>query len=111
MGASGSVEAVGAAHAFAGVRREAPVLGMVLGLMSAAMVALHAVLIKSALKTVEGKTLDLAYWQNAVGALALIPAILVAREEETLMAMLAGTTGDLRGFIKGSAITVCLLPL
>ena len=59
-------------------------------------------------RAADGKTLDLAYWQNAIGALALIPAILVAREEETLMAMIAGTTGDLSGFIKGSAITVSL---
>jgi GDP-fucose transporter C1 len=109
---AGGVGAI-AGQAFEGAARgmrttEAPVLGMVLGLLSAAMVALHAVLIKTALRNVEGRTLDLAYWQNLIGALALLPAILVAREEVTLMAMLQGTTGDLAGFIKGSAVTVSL---
>lgn len=88
------------------VGREAPFLGMVLGVFSAAMVAIHAVLIKSALKSVEGKTLDLAYWQNALSAIALLPAILISGEVRGMVRLVAGAEGSLRGFVTGSALTV-----
>jgi GDP-fucose transporter C1 len=38
---------------------EAPMLGMALGVAAAAMVAIHAILIKQALKVLDGRTLDL----------------------------------------------------
>jgi len=84
---------------------EAPVLGMVLGVFSAAMVAIHAVLIKSALKSVDGKTLDLAYWQNALSAIALLPAILFSGEVRGFVRMLSGVEGSIQSFVTGSALT------
>lgn len=85
---------------------EAPILGMILGVFSAAMVAIHAVLVKSALRHVEGRALDLAYWQNAISAIALIPAILISGEVWGLLRLLSGTEGELGAFVSGSLITV-----
>ncbi|GFZ48042.1 hypothetical protein JCM24511_05790 [Saitozyma sp. JCM 24511] len=84
---------------------EAPILGMILGVFSAAMVAIHAVLVKSALRHVEGRALDLAYWQNAISAIALIPAILISGEVWGLLRLLSGTEGELGAFVSGSLIT------
>ncbi|ORX40987.1 hypothetical protein BD324DRAFT_612783 [Kockovaella imperatae] len=84
---------------------EAPVLGMVFGVLSAAMVAIHAVLIKSALKSVDGKTLDLAYWSNALSALALLPGILVSGELAGLPKLIRGEDGNLGAFALGTLVT------
>ena len=85
---------------------EAPMLGMIFGVLSAAMVAIHAVLIKASLKNVDGKTLDLAYWQNALSALALIPAIAVSGELGGLFNLVVGREGNFSAFIAGSILTV-----
>lgn len=85
---------------------EAPVLGMILGVFSAAMVAIHAVCIKAALKSVDGKTLDLAYWQNALSAIALLPAICFSGEIRGMVRMVMGEEGDFKAFITGSTLTV-----
>jgi GDP-fucose transporter C1 len=87
---------------------EAPMLGMVLGVAAAAMVAIHAILIKQALKTLDGRTLDLAYWQNAISALSLIPAILMSGEVGGIMRMITGEEGSLSAFLIGSGLTVSL---
>ena len=86
--------------------KEAPMLGMIFGVLSAAMVAIHAVLIKAALKSVDGKTLDLAYWQNALSALSLIPGILVSGELGGIWRMAMGEEGSLSAFAAGSVLTV-----
>ncbi|KAL1412682.1 hypothetical protein Q8F55_000429 [Vanrija albida] len=88
----------------AGAAPEAPVLGMILGIASAAMVAVHAVLIKSTLRHLDGSALDLAYWTNALSAIAIVPAVLLA-ESGKIYALLAGTEGDLRAFAIGSLVT------
>lgn len=88
-----------------GASAEAPALGMVLGIASAAMVAVHAVLIKSALRHLDGSALDLAYWTNALSAIAIVPPVLLA-ESGRIYALLAGTEGDLRAFAIGSLVTV-----
>ncbi|WVF68180.1 hypothetical protein IAT40_002945 [Kwoniella sp. CBS 6097] len=89
-----------------GRKMEAPMAGMVLGVLSAGMVAIHAVLVKDAFKKVEGHTLDLAYWQNALSALVLVPGIMFSGEVGELAGMVNGTgeTG-LRAFIIGSGVT------
>ncbi|OCF54691.1 hypothetical protein L486_07825 [Kwoniella mangroviensis CBS 10435] len=86
-------------------RMEAPMAGMMLGVASAAMVAVHAILVKQALKKVEGHTLDLAYWQNALSALALIPGIIFSGEIGDFVDMVIGKEGDGRAFIIGSGVT------
>lgn len=96
----------GDAGVLALTHREAPVLGMVLGVASAAMVAIHAVLVKGALQSIEGKTLDLAYWQNALCAIALLPAIAVSEELGGIYRLISGTEGSLSAFAIGSGVTV-----
>jgi GDP-fucose transporter C1 len=93
------------------VSTEAPMLGMLLGVAAAAMVAIHAVLIKQALKVLDGRTLDLAYWQNALSALSLVPAIVVSGELGGIMRMISGEEGDLSAFLIGSVLTVSTTPL
>ena len=85
---------------------EAPILGMVLGVLAAAMIAIHAILVKSAIKKVEGKTMNLAYWQNALSALALLPGMLISGEIFTLFRTLIGEEQGLSSFLIGSAVTV-----
>lgn len=85
---------------------EAPMLGMVFGVASAAMIAIHAVLVKNAIKKVEGKTMDLAYWQNALSAIALLPAIIVSGEVPILIRTIFGSEEGLGSFIIGSGVTV-----
>ena len=85
---------------------EAPMLGMILGVLSAAMVAIHAVLIKAALRSVDGRTLDLAYWQNALSVLVLIPGVFISGELGTLVRTVVGEEGDLLAFVTGSILTV-----
>ena len=99
----GTIEGVGRSA-------EAPMLGMIFGVASAAMIAIHAVLVKSAMKRVEGKTMDLAYWQNTLCAIVLVPGIVISREIPTLLRTITGSEGGLSSFVIGSGLTVCLLP-
>ncbi|KAL7422832.1 hypothetical protein Q5752_002128 [Cryptotrichosporon argae] len=84
---------------------EAPILGMVLGVLGAAMIAVHTVLIKSALKQVNGDTLELAYWTNALSAIVIAPLLVVSGELFAVVPMLAGEGGDRHAFIIGSTVT------
>ena len=86
--------------------KEAPMLGMIFGVLSAMMVAIHAVLVKAALKSVDNKTMDLAYWQNALSALALIPGIVISGELGGLWSLVTGEEGDRGAFVAGSVLTV-----
>ncbi|WWC72605.1 uncharacterized protein I206_106567 [Kwoniella pini CBS 10737] len=87
------------------IQLEAPMAGMLLGIASAAMVAIHAILVKQALKKVEGHTLDLAYWQNALSCLVLIPGIIFSSEIKDFAKMIIGEQGDGRAFIIGCGVT------
>lgn len=90
----------------AAVKPEAPGVGMLLGVLSAAMIAIHAILIKSALPHVNGSTLDLAYWTNILSLIAVTPAVVLAGELPRFMALWEGTQGDLHAFALGTVVTV-----
>lgn len=90
----------GFGHSFLQSRIDAPAFGMVLGALSAAMVTVHAILIRSVLRHVEGRTLDLAYWQNTLGAIALIPAVVYEVPKMV--------DADMSTFLTGSAVTVSM---
>jgi len=90
----------------AGLVPEAPALGMLLGVLSAAMIAMHAVLIKTSLRHVDGSTLDLAYWTNILSLAAITPGVVISGEIARFVRLLAGREGDLRAFAVGSAVTV-----
>ncbi|EIW66293.1 hypothetical protein TREMEDRAFT_35270 [Tremella mesenterica DSM 1558] len=84
---------------------ETPILGMLLGTACAMMIAIHAILVKNALKVVDGKMLDLAYWQNLLSAVGLIPFILFSGEIGGVERLIKGEEGDLWAFIIGSGVT------
>ncbi|ORY31223.1 hypothetical protein BCR39DRAFT_493966 [Naematelia encephala] len=84
---------------------EAPMLGMIFGVGSGALVAIHAVLVKGALKTLDGRTMDLAWWSNLLSAIALLPAIVISGEIRGIARLIQGTQGSLNAFITGSGIT------
>ena len=88
---------------------EAPMLGMIFGVAAAAMIAIHAVLVKGAIKAVEGKTMDLAYWQNVLSVIALLPGMAISGEIPILLRTMSGVEGNLSSFMFGSALTVRLL--
>ena len=85
---------------------EAPALGMFLGVLSAIMIAIHCVLIGSALKTVNGKALVVAYWSNVLSTLALIPCIVYMGEVPEAVRTFTGQTGSLGAFLGGTTLTV-----
>ena len=85
---------------------EAPMLGMIFGVAAAAMIAIHAVLVKGAIKAVEGKTMDLAYWQNVLSVIALLPGMAISGEIPILLRTIGGDEGSLGAFMFGSALTV-----
>ena len=47
-------------------------LALVYGTLSAFMTAVHAVLVKSAVKTLEGSVLRLTYWSNMMSGVFLV---------------------------------------
>jgi GDP-fucose transporter C1 len=81
-------------------------LGMIFGILSAVMVAVHAVLIKSAMKSVEGRMLDLAFWQNGLCGLVLLPIVVLSGELSIVWDMITGQQDGLVPFFSGSLITV-----
>ncbi|KAK4688492.1 hypothetical protein P7C73_g1639, partial [Tremellales sp. Uapishka_1] len=85
---------------------EAPLLGIIFGVASAATIAIHAVLIKTALKIIDGNTMDLAYWTNALSALSLLPCVVLSGELPGIGRLLGGQEGNLQAFIIGSTLTV-----
>jgi hypothetical protein len=51
-------------------------LALVYGTLSAFMTAVHAVLVKSAVKSLEGSVLRLTYWSNMMSGMFLVRRIL-----------------------------------
>ena len=52
----------------------------------------------------------LCMMQNALCALALLPAIAISGEIPTLLRTILGDEGDLSAFLIGSGVTVCSFP-
>ncbi len=76
---------------------------LVYGSLSSLMTAIHAVMIKSAQKHVEGNSvIGMAYWTNLIGGSAIVPWVFLNGE----VAKLAKLEGDdLAVFIIGCAVT------
>lgn len=88
-------------------------LGVFFGVASSASTAMHAVVIKNSLKTVNNSALDLSYYTNAVSAVLLIPVFILAGEGPGVMALFSGVDAAGKAspayvstFLSGSAITV-----
>jgi drug/metabolite transporter (DMT)-like permease len=59
--------------------------GVLLGVASSVTTALHAIIIKRSLAAVDGRTLDLAYYNNVLSAVLLLPAVVVVGETRLLL--------------------------
>jgi len=80
-------------------------LSLFYGVMSSLMIAVHAVLVKSAHGYVDNSSIKLAYWSNLGSALALAPFIFLNGEVGTLLARRASGDDAWRMFVIGSGVT------
>ncbi|VDB86577.1 unnamed protein product [Peniophora sp. CBMAI 1063] len=81
------------------------VISLVYGLLSSLMIALHAVLIKSALPICNNSTIQLAYWTNLGSAILLAPFILIVGEPSKLLALVSEPQSNIRILLWGSLVT------
>jgi GDP-fucose transporter C1 len=77
-------------------------ISLTYGVLSSLMIALHAVLIKSALPHVSGSAIQLAYWTNAGSAALVLPFVLFNGELGLALALSGERT---RVFVVGSVVT------
>ena len=80
-------------------------LGIVFGVASSLMTALHAVVMKRSLDVVGGSALHLSWYSNLLSAMVLAPCVLFVGEGSSVMDLLYRRQG-LATFITGSTITV-----
>ncbi|EIM87474.1 uncharacterized protein STEHIDRAFT_96587 [Stereum hirsutum FP-91666 SS1] len=80
-------------------------LGLFFGIISSAMTASHAVVIKKSLEVVGGSALNLSYYSNLLSALVLLPLIVVAGEGPEVMKLLVGEGDGFKTIFWGSTIT------
>ncbi|KZV74817.1 hypothetical protein PENSPDRAFT_662079 [Peniophora sp. CONT] len=81
------------------------VISLVYGLLSSLMIALHAVLIKSALPICNNSTIQLAYWTNLGSAILLAPFIVIVGEPLKFMALVSEPDSNVATLIWGSLVT------
>ena len=94
-------------------------LGILFGVASSAITAVHSVVIKKSLKAVNGSALALSWYMNLLSSALLFPVLLLAGEGPGVMKLLfnvreltvpEGSMSPLRTFIYGSLITVSISP-
>jgi GDP-fucose transporter C1 len=91
--------------------------GVLFGVLSSCTTALHAVVIKRSLDAVKGNTLQLAWYQNTLSAIGMLPLVLLNGEVPGVLELLSGalaggggkSLSPLSTFIWGSALTVSLV--
>ena len=81
------------------------VISLVYGLLSSLMIALHAVLIKSALPICNNSTIQLAYWTNLGSAILLAPFIVIIGEPLRFMALVTEPDSNFKILFWGSLVT------
>ncbi|TFK25442.1 hypothetical protein FA15DRAFT_668520 [Coprinopsis marcescibilis] len=88
------------------------VIGVLFGVASSAITAVHSVIIKQSLKTVNGSALALSWYMNSLSAILLIPIVLLAGEGPAVNQLLftntiveLGKADPYKTFILGSLIT------
>lgn len=78
-------------------------VALIYGIMSAVMIAIHAVLIKSAHSYVDNSSIKLAYWTNLGSAIMLVPFIWWNGEIQLVMA--PRLAEDWEVFVVGTGVT------
>ncbi|OCB87441.1 hypothetical protein A7U60_g5346 [Sanghuangporus baumii] len=79
--------------------------GVLFGVASSAITALHAVVIKKAIKLLNDSALDLSWYTNLLSAAALSVVVVICGELPGVLALLYGDARELRTFVWGSLIT------
>jgi len=89
-----------------------PFLGPFTGMMSSVLTAIHSILIKAAIEVLQGKTMDLVWYNNSLSAIGLLPLVLLTGEWQEAVLLFTSAAEDgadqyspLHTFIVGSIIT------
>lgn len=82
---------------------DASALALAYGVMSSLMIAIHAVLIKSAHEHVDNSSVKLAYWTNLGSAVMVLPFMVLTGEVGKLMAPRLPEEWEV--FVVGSGVT------
>ncbi|KAF8500176.1 hypothetical protein F5888DRAFT_1679785 [Russula emetica] len=80
-------------------------LGIIFGIASSLMTALHAAVMKRGFQVVEGSALSMSWYSNLLSALLLLPFVIILGEGPAVLEILSGHAEGLRTFLVGSAIT------
>lgn len=83
-------------------------IGVTFGILSSLTTALQAVVIKRSLEVVKGNAMDLAWYNNLLSSVAMIPCIALSGEVPDVLELFFGDNKGLNVFLWGSAITVCM---
>ncbi|KAG2007049.1 triose phosphate transporter [Coprinopsis cinerea AmutBmut pab1-1] len=88
------------------------VAGVLFGVASSAITAMHSVVIKQSLKVVNGSALALSWYMNSLSAILLAPILILAGEGPDVLKLMfsapiaeVGRMSPLRTFVWGSLIT------
>jgi hypothetical protein len=80
--------------------------GILFGVASSLMTALHAAVMKRGFQVVEGSALSMSWYSNLLSAFLLLPFVIILGEGPAVVEILSGHAEGLRTFLIGSAITV-----
>lgn len=85
---------------------------MFFGILSSLTTACHAIVIKKSLPIVDGSAMDLAWYQNMLSAIVMLPLSIIVGEGPNIAAMWTEEAGvALSRFIWGGAVTVGRAPI
>ncbi|KAI0284567.1 hypothetical protein BGY98DRAFT_947545 [Russula aff. rugulosa BPL654] len=79
--------------------------GILFGVASSLMTALHAAVMKRGFQVVEGSALSMSWYSNLLSAFLLLPFVIILGEGPAVVEILSGHAQGLRTFLIGSAIT------
>jgi solute carrier family 35 (GDP-fucose transporter), member C1 len=85
-------------------------LGVLFGITSSLMTAIHAAVMKRGFKVVEGSALSMSWYSNLLSAVLLVPFVIVLGEGPAALDLLYGRGEGFWTFIIGSAISVSTAP-
>lgn len=81
-------------------------LGVLFGILSSLMSAMHAAVMKRGFEVVEGSALSMSWYSNLLSSLLLLPLIIVVGEGPAVLDIFSGHAEGLSTFLIGSAVTV-----
>ena len=82
-------------------------LGVLFGITSSLMTAIHAAVMKRGFKVVEGSALSMSWYSNLLSSVLLVPFVIVLGEGPAALDLLSGRGEGFWTFVIGSAVSVC----